>query len=87
MVNRYLGVQVHVICSMIAGFVAALASSPVDVIKSRLMNQEFVDGRGTKYLGIFDCLRKTVRAEGVFGLYKVCMLDYVFKTFNQIIIF
>jgi solute carrier family 25 oxoglutarate transporter 11 len=47
-----------------AGFVAAALSTPADVIKSRLMNKS-----GT-YTSAADCAVRTVRAEGVRGLYK-----------------
>jgi hypothetical protein len=47
-----------------AGFVAAALSTPADVIKSRLMN------RSGAYTSAADCVVRTVRAEGVRGLYK-----------------
>ena len=34
------GVQLHVVSSMIAGFMTALTTSPVDVVKTRVMNQK-----------------------------------------------
>lgn len=34
------GPALHVISSMIAGFMTALTTSPVDVIKTRIMNQK-----------------------------------------------
>ncbi|KAL4225977.1 hypothetical protein ACF0H5_013964 [Mactra antiquata] len=61
------GIPLHVTSSMIAGFCAALTSSPVDVVKSRVMNQCQV----TKpYTSSFDCFFKTIRTEGPLGLYK-----------------
>lgn len=33
------GPTLHIVSSMIAGFMAALTTSPVDVIKTRIMNQ------------------------------------------------
>lgn len=47
-----------------AGFVAAAVSTPADVIKSRLMN------RSGAYASAADCAMRTVRAEGLRGLYK-----------------
>lgn len=35
------GPQLHVASSMVAGFMAALTTSPVDVIKTRIMNQKY----------------------------------------------
>jgi len=51
---------------MIAGFIAAVVTSPVDVIKTRIMNQ-----RGQqRYTSTLDCAIKTLRTEGPLGLYK-----------------
>lgn len=42
------GFGLHVTTAIVAGFVSALASSPFDVVKSRVMNQPFAaDGSGT----------------------------------------
>lgn len=55
-----------------AGFLATLASSPLDVVKSRVMNQPVdpATGRGTLYASTADCFRKAVAAEGVLSLWK-----------------
>ncbi|XP_045165322.2 mitochondrial substrate carrier family protein ucpB-like [Mercenaria mercenaria] len=61
------GVPLHVTASMIAGFCTACTTSPVDVVKTRVMNQCQI----TKpYKSAFDCFAKTLRAEGPLGLYK-----------------
>ncbi|XP_052781457.1 mitochondrial substrate carrier family protein ucpB-like [Mya arenaria] len=61
------GIPLHVTASMIAGFCTAVTTSPVDVVKTRIMNQCQV----TKpYSSAFDCLGKTLRTEGPLGLYK-----------------
>ncbi len=52
---------------MFAGFVAAAVTSPVDVIKTRIMNQSM---RGILYANTLDCFLKIVKLEGPFGLYK-----------------
>ncbi|KAF3320707.1 mitochondrial uncoupling protein 5-like protein [Carex littledalei] len=60
----------HVAASFTAGIVAAVASNPVDVIKTRIMNmQKGVDG-SVPYAGAVDCAMKTVRAEGPMALYR-----------------
>ncbi|KAI8897358.1 mitochondrial carrier domain-containing protein [Globomyces pollinis-pini] len=65
------GIMVHFASSMIAGFVCATASSPVDVVKSRYMNQKFTpEGKGLLYSSSYDCMIKTVKAEGPIGLFK-----------------
>lgn len=72
-VNGILGdhVGTHFTASLIAGFLATFVSSPTDVIKSRVMNQEKLpDGRPARYTGTVDCAVKSVRAEGLFSLWK-----------------
>jgi solute carrier family 25 protein 34/35 len=74
----------HVLCisssfasSLLTGFFATVAMNPPDVISTRLYNQPVVGGRGTLYTGWLDCARKTVRAEGVRGLYKGFLAHYL----------
>uniref|UniRef100_A0A671PVN2 Mitochondrial carnitine/acylcarnitine carrier protein-like n=1 Tax=Sinocyclocheilus anshuiensis TaxID=1608454 RepID=A0A671PVN2_9TELE len=49
----------------VGGVCLLFAGHPLDTIKVRLQTQECVVYRGT-----YDCLRKTVSKEGIFGLYK-----------------
>ncbi|XP_067647645.1 mitochondrial uncoupling protein Bmcp [Eurosta solidaginis] len=68
----------HFISSFIASFGSAIASTPIDVIRTRLMNQKplaFVNGVAVAstqqlYKGSFDCAVQTVRNEGLLALYK-----------------
>ncbi|XP_060069210.1 mitochondrial substrate carrier family protein ucpB-like [Ylistrum balloti] len=61
------GAPLHVTASMVAGFMTALTTSPVDVVKTRIMNQK----QDSKvYKSAFDCFLKTLRSEGPLGLYK-----------------
>ncbi|KFK32807.1 hypothetical protein AALP_AA6G290600 [Arabis alpina] len=64
------GLGTHVAASTAAGFVAAVASNPVDVIKTRVMNMKVVEGVAPPYKGAVDCALKTVKAEGIMALYK-----------------
>ncbi|XP_047152504.1 mitochondrial uncoupling protein 5 [Vigna umbellata] len=64
------GLGTHVTASFAAGFVAAVASNPVDVIKTRVMNMKVEPGSPPPYAGALDCALKTVRAEGPMALYK-----------------
>lgn len=64
------GLGTHVTASFAAGFVAAVASNPVDVIKTRVMNMKVEPGAAPPYSGPLDCALKTVRAEGPMALYK-----------------
>lgn len=61
----------HLTASILAGFLCTIASSPLDVIKSRVMNQPVgPDGRGLTYTSTVDAFRKSVKAEGVLSLWK-----------------
>lgn len=60
-------VYTHVLSSLCSGFCASLISTPADVVKTRMMNQD--PGRPL-YTGMVDCFMKTLRAEGWGGLYK-----------------
>lgn len=64
------GLGTHVTASFAAGFVASVASNPVDVIKTRVMNMKVEAGAPPPYSGAIDCAMKTVRAEGPMALYK-----------------
>ncbi|KAI3670369.1 hypothetical protein L1987_07709 [Smallanthus sonchifolius] len=64
------GLGTHVTASFAAGFVASVASNPVDVIKTRVMNMKVEEGVAPPYKGAVDCAVKTVKAEGPMALYK-----------------
>lgn len=56
---------------MLVGVVTALAMTPFDTVSTRLFNQtRDASGRGLMYNGIIDCFAKTLKAEGIRGLYK-----------------
>ncbi|KAJ8266089.1 hypothetical protein GJAV_G00125750 [Gymnothorax javanicus] len=56
---------------MLSSVVVVLAMTPFDVISTRLYNQP-VDslGKGMLYKGFSDCFSKTLKKEGLMGLYK-----------------
>lgn len=66
----------HFISSFIASLGSAIASTPIDVIRTRLMNQRKLkrllsDPPGPRlYGGTIDCFVQTVRNEGFLALYK-----------------
>ncbi|CAH9070210.1 unnamed protein product [Cuscuta epithymum] len=64
------GLGTHVTASFAAGFVAAVASNPVDVLKTRMMNMKVEAGKAPPYAGALDCAVKTIKAEGPMALYK-----------------
>jgi len=57
--------------AFVSGFVSTVASSPFDVVKSRVMGQPLAaDGTGTLYSGMVDCFVKSARTEGIMSLYN-----------------
>ncbi|MCO5574309.1 hypothetical protein L7F22_028092 [Adiantum nelumboides] len=65
-------IYAHTLASMMSGLCATTLSCPADVIKTRIMNQASCrnDGKPAVYKNSFDCLTKTVRAEGIMALWK-----------------
>jgi len=62
------GILLHGICSVCSGFISAAVTTPVDVVKTRVMNQP--TGLNRVYRNALDCFIKTARNEGLYGLYK-----------------
>ncbi|KAM0727224.1 Mitochondrial uncoupling protein Bmcp [Formica fusca] len=65
----------HFVSSFAASMGSAVASTPIDVIRTRLMNQRRVHVANNKlsshiYNGSIDCLVQTIKYEGVLALYK-----------------
>lgn len=65
-------IELHFCASLLTSFFVCIAMNPFDVASVRMYNQQpTVDGRkGSLYKNGLDCIGKTVRAEGVFALYK-----------------
>ncbi|XP_035250099.1 kidney mitochondrial carrier protein 1 [Anguilla anguilla] len=64
-------VYTHFLSSFVCGLAGALASNPVDVVRTRTMNQRaLLGGANAGYKGTVDCLLQTLRSEGFFALYK-----------------
>jgi len=56
----------HFLASTFSAVVSTLGTQPIDVMKTRMMNQPFDEhGRGVLYRSSWDCLQKTVRMEGI----------------------
>lgn len=64
------GTLLHFTSGCIAGLAVALVTSPVDTIRTRLMNQPVIHGKGILYNGSVDCFLKTIRIEGPLAIYK-----------------
>ncbi|XP_053563973.1 kidney mitochondrial carrier protein 1 isoform X2 [Bombina bombina] len=62
-------IYTHFLSSFTCGLAGALASNPVDVVRTRMMNQKAVHDHSS-YKGTLDCLLQTWKNEGFFALYK-----------------
>ena len=71
------GVPLHFAASLASSVITVTSMNPLDVATTRLMNQPVVDGRGSLYSGVVDCLGKTLKAEGVQGLMKGWFAQYL----------
>ena len=62
--------KLHVIASVASAAVASVVTCPVDVVKTRIINMQKVEGGKAYYSSALDCVVKTVRSEGFLGLFK-----------------
>ncbi|XP_013996310.1 kidney mitochondrial carrier protein 1 isoform X2 [Salmo salar] len=60
-------IYTHFLSSFACGLAGALASNPIDVVRTRMMNQTC---GAVTYQGTLDCLLQTSRSEGFMALYK-----------------
>jgi len=57
--------------AFVSGFISTVASSPFDVVKSRVMGQPMnPDGSPKLYSGMVDCFAETAKNEGAMALYN-----------------
>jgi hypothetical protein len=54
----------HMLASLAGAFAGVACNQPFDTVRNRLYN------RPDEYAGAIDCARKTVAADGLFGLYR-----------------
>lgn len=66
------GPYIHFIASVVSGLVTTTATSPVDVIKTRIMN-----ATQGQYNGPVDCLTKLLRNEGPRALFRGWLPNYL----------
>jgi len=64
----------------IAGIIGVTCVFPLDLVKTRLQNQQIGPGGERMYNSMFDCFRKTYRAEGYFGMYRGSAVNIVLIT-------
>ena len=63
--------------SFVSGALVVFSMNPFDVVSSRMYNEKTVGGKGVYYKGPIDCFLKTIRAEGLSGLYKGAWAHYL----------
>ncbi|KAK5691990.1 Pyrimidine nucleotide transporter, mitochondrial [Elasticomyces elasticus] len=70
---------VHLLSAATAGVLTGTATNPIWLVKTRLQldKQHAGEGGGRQYRNAFDCVRQTVRQEGVRGLYRGLSASYL----------
>lgn len=63
------GIFCHFLASMFSGLVTTAASMPVDIAKTRIQNQKYINGK-PEYKGALDVVVKVARKEGITALWK-----------------
>lgn len=82
------GIVLQLSTAMLSGFLATVASSPFDVIKSRVMSQPVdAQGKGILYTSVSDCLVKSWRAEGLSFAYRGFWPNYLNKGPTVVLLF
>lgn len=74
-------VSVHLSAAAIAGVATGTATNPIWLVKTRLQldksNASHIPGRGRQYKNSWDCIKQTVRHEGIAGLYRGLSASYL----------
>ena len=74
--NKSDDAKLHIISSLASAAAASLATAPVDVVKTRIINMN-KKGGGHQYSSAIDCVMKILRYEGVRGMYKGLLPTFV----------
>lgn len=64
------GLLLHFLSAIIAGFVTSLVTSPFDLVKTRIMNEQIVAKDKLVYSTTMGSFKKIFRYEGLLGFYK-----------------
>ncbi|KAG5297927.1 mitochondrial carrier protein [Histoplasma ohiense] len=74
-------VGIHLTAAAMAGIATGTATNPIWLVKTRLQldkaNASNVPGRGRQYKNSWDCIKQTVRHEGIRGLYRGLSASYL----------
>jgi solute carrier family 25 protein 33/36 len=70
---------IHLSAAAIAGIATGTATNPIWLVKTRLQldKSNAESGKGRQYQNSWDCVRQTVRNEGIRGLYKGLSASYL----------
>jgi len=67
----------HFCASMFSGFITSLVTNPIDVVRTRIMNEKVAAGQQRIYTNPFISIWKIFESEGVLGLYKGFVPSYI----------
>lgn len=72
-------VGIHLSAAAIAGIATGTATNPIWLVKTRLQldKSNAENGKGRQYKNSWDCVKQTVRHEGIRGLYKGLSASYL----------
>lgn len=70
---------IHLSAAAMAGIVTGTATNPIWLVKTRLQldKSNAENGKGRQYKNSWDCIKQTVRHEGIRGLYKGLSASYL----------
>lgn len=69
---------VHLLSAATAGIITGTATNPIWLVKTRLqLDKQNAVGGKRQYLNALDCVRQTIKTEGVRGLYKGLSASYL----------
>nr|XP_055038460.1 mitochondrial glutamate carrier 1 [Misgurnus anguillicaudatus] len=77
MSDKQLSLSAKLINGGIAGLIGVTCVFPIDLAKTRLQNQQ---NGSSIYTSMYDCLSKTIRSEGFFGIYRGAAVNLMLVT-------
>ncbi|KAK5170711.1 hypothetical protein LTR04_004574 [Oleoguttula sp. CCFEE 6159] len=73
--------SIHLLSAATAGIITGTATNPIWLVKTRLQldksRSEGPEGQGRQYRNALDCVRQTLRTEGIRGLYRGLSASYL----------